>query len=155
MPLLIVKHTELDALRAIAAQIDGKTLGLTITLHSDEPLGPKSESPEDHLVFEIADAIQPAQSGEAEYQKFLRLIYAGLDSLDMSEGEAIGSPRWASKKLTDRLKKVFPNGSVKKAQLFQTKQIYFPDGSYKATRYLPTELGLRVLAELAKRNALG
>jgi hypothetical protein len=156
MPVLTITHSDLDALREVCLLVREKLPAADLKLFEELPLPTLSRADEEqakHIAC-IAMVIEPNETGDEEYRRFLRGIYLQIDSLDMSGGEAESSVRWVSKKLTERLKKGFPHGHVTKNDLMFSRPIYFEDGSYKATKYTLTPLGKLVFEVLSAKGAL-
>lgn len=153
MQVLTIVHADTDALKELAAQAESKLPGATIAILGEIAWKMPVE-PTDSVVMKIADVLEPRDARDFEYAKFLRGLALGLDSLHISEGEKLMSPRWSVKKVTDRLNKAFLDGSVRKHDLFKWKAVYDIKGVYISTKYWPTDLGSKVISEIGKRGKL-
>lgn len=154
MHQLSVSSSDVMQLRQIAFQIQESFPGITVVLFQPVKIEELENDAPKPLIDLIADALKPRPTGDTFYTRLLRGVRWGRDSLDISNGEALASPRSETKKVTDRLKKAFPGGDVTREHLFVSKQVHFEDGSYKGVEYVMTPLGRKVLDELNQRGEL-
>ena len=94
----------------------------------------------------IADAVMKAPLGASWNGIYLQALLVGGDSWEMSQGEALQSPRAEAIAFSRYMKKIklFQDYESPAQFLAHHKRIYFKGGGYKGVEYIPTKLGMAV-----------
>ena len=104
----------------------------------------------------IADAIVNAPKSASWTGKYIRYLLLGGDTWEMSEGNALLSPRPEAIAFSRYLKKtlpsLFPADCKPPEYLAEHARIYFKEGGYKGIEYRPTKLGRFVADVLVQKN---
>ncbi len=100
------------------------------------------------LLKQVVQAVRSTKDWRAR-KAFLLDILSGDDSLSMTRGgDESSALRATSSSLSRSLKRVFPHLASPLGVLADRQRVYSAEGLYKAVRYRPTKLLLRVRDEL-------